>query len=234
MFTFTAHLVDYRQLYQRYITLGLLIAVLVHATVITAYYTYNALQDEEPVVKIRLRPRVPEMIPQAPPINPEAPLPVNPTLPQGKSFGVPIPVPDWEVFEEESFPTQDEVSSTTPTVSDEVGEIDGTGFIEEDIRINEDPPEFMPVEVQPTPVKEIRPAYPQMAVRIGLEGVVWVKMLVEKDGKVSKTLLIKADSDVFVESALEAAKQWLFTPAQMNNGPVRVWVAVPFRFKLNR
>jgi hypothetical protein len=26
--------------------------------------------------------------------------------------------------------------------------------------------------------------------------------------------------------------QWVFTPAIMNNGPVAVWVAIPFKFKL--
>ena len=32
----------------------------------------------------------------------------------------------------------------------------------------------------------------------------------------------------------KAAMQWVFTPAMMNNGPVAVWAAVPFRFKLNK
>ena len=39
---------------------------------------------------------------------------------------------------------------------------------------------------------------------------------------------------VFNEAAVQAALGWVFTPAMMNNGPVRVWAAVPFRFKLTR
>jgi hypothetical protein len=28
--------------------------------------------------------------------------------------------------------------------------------------------------------------------------------------------------------------QWVFTPAVMNNGPVTVWVVVPFNFQLKK
>jgi len=44
--------------------------------------------------------------------------------------------------------------------------------------------------------------------------------------------VLKSDAEIFNEPAVEAAKQWLFTPAYMNNGPVAVWVSIPFRFKL--
>jgi len=45
-------------------------------------------------------------------------------------------------------------------------------------------------------------------------------------------LIQKSDAEIFNEPALEAAKQFIFTPAYMNNGPVAVWVSVPFKFKL--
>jgi hypothetical protein len=34
------------------------------------------------------------------------------------------------------------------------------------------------------------------------------------------------------DSAIEAAMQFVFTPAYMNNGPVMVWVSLPFRFQI--
>mgnify|MGYP001093111118 CR=1 FL=1 len=34
------------------------------------------------------------------------------------------------------------------------------------------------------------------------------------------------------QAVRDAAKQWVFTPAMMNAGPVAVWVAMPFRFAL--
>jgi outer membrane biosynthesis protein TonB len=39
---------------------------------------------------------------------------------------------------------------------------------------------------------------------------------------------------LFNEVAVAAAMQWVFTPAVMNNGPVAVWVSIPFKFKLNQ
>jgi outer membrane biosynthesis protein TonB len=45
---------------------------------------------------------------------------------------------------------------------------------------------------------------------------------------------MKSDNEIFNENAIKAAMGWVFTPAMMNNGPVAVWAAVPFRFKLNK
>jgi protein TonB len=81
-------------------------------------------------------------------------------------------------------------------------------------------------------IKKIEPKYPELAMRAGLEGKVWVKIWVDKEGKPRQVVVMKSDAEIFNEPAVEAAKQFLFTPAYMNNGPVAVWVSVPFKFKL--
>ena len=68
--------------------------------------------------------------------------------------------------------------------------------------------------------------------RAGLKGTVYVKILVDKDGKPKKAVVIKSTTEIFNDAAVEAAMQFIFTPAVMNNGPVKVWVAIPFKFKL--
>jgi protein TonB len=83
-------------------------------------------------------------------------------------------------------------------------------------------------------VKQVQPDYPEIARRAGVEGTVWVKILVDKEGKAKKAVVMKSDAEIFDEPAKAAALQWVFTPAIMNNGPVAVWAAVPFRFKLNK
>ncbi|HLX13123.1 MAG TPA: energy transducer TonB, partial [Bacteroidota bacterium] len=95
-----------------------------------------------------------------------------------------------------------------------------------------DPGEWVPVQVYPVVVRSVMPEYPDLARRAGLEGTVWIKMLVDKEGRVKKTFVVKSQADVFNDAALNAAKQYLFTPAMMNNGPVAVWVTQPFRFSL--
>jgi protein TonB len=108
--------------------------------------------------------------------------------------------------------------------------------IEQDIKIDDEPtPDaFIPVEKQPVPVKQATPEYPEIAKRAGVEGTVWVKVLVDKEGKAKKAIIMKSDAEIFNEPAIAAALQWVFTPAIMNNGPVAVWAAIPFRFKLNK
>jgi TonB family protein len=95
------------------------------------------------------------------------------------------------------------------------------------------PPDFVPVDKQPVPIKNPAPVYPVIARRAGIEGTVWVKIWVDETGKVRKAQVIKTDKDILNQSAINAAIQWTFTPAILNGKPVAVWVSVPFKFKLN-
>ena len=81
-------------------------------------------------------------------------------------------------------------------------------------------------------VTSVSPAYPPLAVKAGIEGKVWVKVLVGKDGQVQEASVDRSTADILNEAALAAARQFLFTPGVMNNGPVCVWVMIPFTFKL--
>jgi periplasmic protein TonB len=91
---------------------------------------------------------------------------------------------------------------------------------------------FQPFEKDPVPVVAIAPQYPDVPLRAGLEGNVIVKVLLTKEGKVKKAILVKSDGDLFIQSAIDAAMEWVFTPALMNGKPVAVWVSIPFRFRL--
>jgi TonB family protein len=55
---------------------------------------------------------------------------------------------------------------------------------------------------------------------------------VTKEGTVRQAIVVKSSNAIFDEAAVKAALEWTFTPAIMNNGPVAVWVTVPFRFTL--
>ncbi|HAL57030.1 MAG TPA: hypothetical protein DCP63_11300 [Bacteroidetes bacterium] len=94
------------------------------------------------------------------------------------------------------------------------------------------PPDFVPYDKAPEAQKIVQPKYPTAAKLAGIEGVVWVKIWVGKDGKPRKALVSRSDSDVLNQSAADAAMQWIFAPATDRNGPVSVWVNVPFRFRL--
>ncbi|HCL29184.1 MAG TPA: energy transducer TonB [Candidatus Latescibacteria bacterium] len=92
--------------------------------------------------------------------------------------------------------------------------------------------EIWRVEKQPVPVKDPQPIYPEIARKAGITGTVTVQVLVDKTGKVEAVQILKGN-EVFHEAVKKAAWQWTFTPAIQNDKPVKVWVALPFRFQLN-
>jgi protein TonB len=162
---------------------------------------------------------------------------VNVNTPTAKpSVGIPVPVPDADVSPEATIASQTELSkqvSNIPEVSSGGDKVE----IQQDIKVEasqEDPgfDAFIPVEKQPAVISQPTPKYPELAQRAGIEGNVWVKILVDKEGKPKKAVVVKSDAQVFDNEAIEAAMATKFTPAVMNNGPVACWVVIPYRFKL--
>ena len=225
---------ELRLLYKKYATIGLSFAVALHLAAIGAYYGAGYFsQEDERVPMVRIM-KYSELGPPPSIANTEAAPAVAVSAPVAKpTVGIPVPVPDADVSPEATIATQQEMSAVqSPVVAQ--ADVGSPLEIQKDINIEEDPPDFVPVEKQPTPVKSVQPEYPEIARRAGVEGTVWVKILVDKEGKAKKWVIMKSDAEIFNEPALEAAKQWVFTPAMMNNGPVAVWAAIPFHFKLNK
>lgn len=226
---------ELRRLYKRHLTVALVVAVSFHLALIGIYYLVGYLsEEEEPVVMVRIT-KYTDLGPPPSLTETEASAAVAVSVPVAKpTVGIPVPVPDAEVSPEQTIATQQELSAIqSPVIAQQSG---GEQVqIEQDIQIDEEePPDFVPVEKQPVPVKQVQPDYPEIARRAGVEGTVWVKILVDKEGKAKKAVVMKSDAEIFNEPAIAAALQWVFTPAMMNNGPVAVWAAVPFRFKLNK
>ena len=106
----------------------------------------------------------------------------------------------------------------------------------ENIVIEDDalpPPEaFVPYETPPAPGTRVQPKYPELARKAGIEGTVYIKILVDKQGMVRDAILLRGIGGGLDEAALEAVKKWMYTPAIQNNMPVAVWVAQPINFRL--
>ncbi len=226
--------VELKKVYQKYWLIGFAIAVAIHFTLIGSYYLVGLLGEEEPpMVTVRIM-KYSDLGPPPSITSANTPPPIAVSAPTAKpTVGAPVPVPDAEVSAEQTMATQTEMSQTVAPIVEGAG-TDGPVEIEQDIRIDEDAPpaDFVPVEKEPVPVKKVEPKYPELAQRAGLEGKVWVKIWVDKEGRAKQVVILKSDAEIFNEPAVEAAKQWVFTPAYMNNGPVAVWVSIPFRFKL--
>jgi protein TonB len=76
--------------------------------------------------------------------------------------------------------------------------------------------------------------YPRMALISGLEGIVFIRVLVGLDGKAEKTEILRAKpaNMGFEESAIEASKKVTWIPAKQRDRSIRVWVSIPVQFSL--
>ncbi len=225
-----------KPLAQKYTSIGLAIAVAIHLALVGTYWVSvllgRAEENSVPVVMLRYS----ELGPPPSITNQQALPQVAVSAPMAKpTVGVPVPVPDAEVSPEQTIASQQELSRIAGPVTQGSGGGDSVGVSMGDFRVPADdapPPDFVPVEKEPQVVKEVKPTYPDIAMRAGIEGRVIVKIWVDKDGKPRKAIVLKSDAEIFNQPAINAAMQYRFTPAIMNKGPIAVWVVIPFTFKL--
>jgi TonB family protein len=220
----------------KFLILGLCVAVAIHLCVIGSYYAVSFMEgDEPPAVHVRMI-RYSELGPPPSIAGQNAPPPIALSAPRARpDAGVPVPVPDVEVSPEQAIAMQSEMNEGTGPGGEGGGVEGGTG-IPGDIRIADDetpPADYVAVEKEPAIVKSVEPRYPDIAAKTGLEGKVTLKIWVDRDGKPREVDVLQSDAEIFNEPAIEAAKQFVFTPAYMNDGPVPVWVTITLRFELS-
>jgi TonB family protein len=75
------------------------------------------------------------------------------------------------------------------------------------------------------------PAYPEVARKAGIEGMVRLQVRLTQDGKIEVMKLLEGDT-VLADAAMGAVKQWRGKPMWMDNKPVDVISTVTFKFKL--
>lgn len=229
---------ELKRLYQKYYSIGFAISVLILGLLIGAYIFIQSISkdDENNISTVRIL-KYTDLGPP-PSLNDQTQQQLAVTAPTiAPNVGVPVPVPDAEAPKEQTIATQQQMSQVSSPVGEGTG---GNVQITKDLKVEQptdqapDINSFVAVEKEPVPVVTARPEYPDLAKRAGIEGTVYVKILVSKEGKPIKAVVIKSDSEVFNQPAVNAAMKFVFTPAIQHKSPVMVWVVVPFRFKLNQ
>lgn len=80
-----------------------------------------------------------------------------------------------------------------------------------------------------------KPAYPALAKRMGLEGTVRLKVLISREGSALKIEIAQSSGhEILDKAAIEAVRNWRFTPAHQGESPVDEWVQVPVVFRLKK
>jgi protein TonB len=92
---------------------------------------------------------------------------------------------------------------------------------------------FEAFDSPPEPVKEVSPAYPEDARLALAQGKVHVEVTVDEKGSVLATRVLSSSGRRDLDQAAEdAAKGWLFEPAQKEGRPVSAKIVIPFEFSL--
>ena len=78
-----------------------------------------------------------------------------------------------------------------------------------------------------------RPAYPPIARKLGLEGIVLLRVDVSAKGTPEKIVIAQSSgASMLDEAAMKAVQGWTFVPARRGETPVAHPVEVPIRFQL--
>ncbi len=101
-----------------------------------------------------------------------------------------------------------------------------------DVQDTTPPPDFVNVDQMPQVISPNIPEYPQVAKRDSIEGRVYVKLWIDKEGLPRKGVVLRSDNAIFNQPSIDAAMKYRFRPAIYRDNPVAVWVVIPFNYKL--
>jgi len=115
-----------------------------------------------------------------------------------------------------------------------------------DVIVDEVPPEeedgetpiFVAYDEAPAPIGgfaaiQSNLVYPEIARKAGVEGRVYVNVLIDEKGNVIDTRILKSlGNNGCDEAAVAAIKSVKWKPAKQRDKPVKVWVGIPVVFKL--
>ena len=79
---------------------------------------------------------------------------------------------------------------------------------------------------------DVAPEYPRMARDAMIQGIVIIQATIGADGRVVDAEVLRP-IPFLSQAALDAVRQWRFTPPQLNGEPIAVIMTVTVNFKLD-
>jgi protein TonB len=84
---------------------------------------------------------------------------------------------------------------------------------------------------EPTKLRHVNPVYPDIAKQARVQGVVILEATISPTGKVGDVKVLRG-VPLLDEAALEAVRQWEYSPTLLNGVPVPVIMTITVRFRL--
>ena len=86
---------------------------------------------------------------------------------------------------------------------------------------------------EPRKLKHVTPRYPDIAARANIRGVVVLECQVSAQGSVTEIKILRSSNPLLDDAAVEAVKQWVYTPTLVDGVPVAVIFTVTVQFNLD-
>ena len=236
-----------RKLYASHILKAFLLTVVVFAGIISLPELLDFLSKEEKALELpgkiihytELAP--PPPIEQTPPPKVNTPPPVKKVVKY-----LPPKVTEEEVPEEEPMPTIEEIKLNDTGLEN----VEGTGEVVLDVPIEGTGETALPAEEAIYQFVEQMPEYeggmeamikflqkhmkyPARARRMGIEGTVYVKFVIGKEGRIEDVAILKGISKDCDEEAMRVIQMMPpWKPGKQNNNAVKVSMMLPIKFQL--
>ena len=102
--------------------------------------------------------------------------------------------------------------------------------------VAEPPPAVGPIRVgglvrEPLKIKHVSPVYPEVALAARVESSVQVEALIDVKGRVVEVRALHGQP-LFCEAAIEAVRQWTYTPTLLDGVPTPVLMTITVHFRL--
>jgi TonB family protein len=92
--------------------------------------------------------------------------------------------------------------------------------------------ELKDLEKPPKLIKKVDPVYPEEAKKQGIQGVVVIEATTDEQGNVIQTEILKSESSLLNQPAVDALRQWKYEPVYKEGKPVGITFTVTITFKL--
>lgn len=175
-----------------------------------------------------------EVVPIAPPPPPPPPRHTAQTTAPPRADVAPLLVPDGVAPEPRIEPANDAPPVDGGIIS--FGSCDACGSV--DVVPPPPPPPPPPAVVHvggdikpPRKVVDAAPVYPPLARGARVEGLVILEAVIAEDGSVRDVRLLRS-IPLLDAAAVEAVRQWRFTPTLLNGQPVPIVMTITVAFKL--
>jgi len=98
------------------------------------------------------------------------------------------------------------------------------------------PPYGVPLRIggdikEPKKLVDVKPIYPEIAMASRVQGIVILEIMLDEQGSVASAKVLRSQP-LLDQAAIDAVRQWKFTPTFLNGAPVSVIMTVTVNFSL--